>query len=136
MGCSMDQPNQLGGANQGSVINPPPLSMLYPLGTPIHHELDLNDIRKFLWKGGRSKEKKYHLVNWKMVRNPKDQGGLGIRDSTLMNVAMGENMSWRIISEKLEWWKKVLWKKNFKGSRLICVELPLKEVKGSTFKIF
>jgi hypothetical protein len=28
-----------------------------------------------------------------------------------MNATMGEKMSWRIIFEKLEWWKKVLWKK-------------------------
>jgi hypothetical protein len=38
----MAQPNQLGGVNQGGVIGPPPLSILFPLGTPIHNKLDFN----------------------------------------------------------------------------------------------
>jgi hypothetical protein len=37
-------------------------------------------IRSFLWKGGKSKHKKFHLVNWKQVTSAKNKGGLGIHE--------------------------------------------------------
>ena len=37
-----------------------------------------------------------------------------------------------MIIDKPTWWKKVLWKKKIIGARLRCVELSLKEVKGSS----
>jgi hypothetical protein len=40
-------------------------------------------------------------------------------------------MLWRLISKKQEWWKKVLWEKYFRGSRLRCVECLVKEIRGS-----
>jgi hypothetical protein len=48
-----------------------------------------------------------------------------------MNIAMGEKLVWRMITRKLEWWKKVLWKKYFKGSRMRCIDSPLESQKGS-----
>jgi hypothetical protein len=57
----------------------------------IMNQISMN-VWKFLWQGGRSNERKYHLINWKMVRNPKDKGGLGIKDPIMMNVAMGEKL--------------------------------------------
>ena len=32
--------------------------------------------------------KKYHLANWKVVCQPKDQGGLGVTDLHLKNVSL------------------------------------------------
>jgi hypothetical protein len=57
-------------------------------------------IRKFLWQGGKSNSKKFHLVNWDTVSTPKKSGGLGIRDPEVENIAMGANILWRIVSRK------------------------------------
>jgi hypothetical protein len=46
-------------------------AMLAPVG--IMNQINLN-IRKILWQGGKSNTKKYHLINWKTVRVPKDRG--------------------------------------------------------------
>jgi hypothetical protein len=46
-----------------------------------------------------------------------DIGGLGIRDPTAMNVAMGDKLLWRLIMSNLAWWKNILWKKSFKETR-------------------
>jgi len=62
-------------------------------------------IRKFLWEGGKTSRKHYHLVKWQVVREPKEFGGLGIRDPTLVNLALGANLLWRSITGKLTWWK-------------------------------
>jgi hypothetical protein len=56
---------------------------------------------------------------------------LGIRDPALLNLAMGE-MVWRLIIGKVDWWKKVFWKKYFIGSRRKrCIEGEINNQKGS-----
>jgi hypothetical protein len=47
------------------------------------------EIKKFLWKGWNSNHKRFHLVNWNIIWALKIRDGLGIIDTTLMNVAMG-----------------------------------------------
>jgi hypothetical protein len=37
---------------------------------------------------GKTNTKKFHLINWKMVRELKDKEGLGIKDPILLNLAM------------------------------------------------
>jgi hypothetical protein len=69
-------------------------------------------------------KKKYHLINWKMVKNPKDRGGLGIRDLAMMNVAMGVKLLWRMITGKPSWWKKVLWRKYFQRNKEKMLRTP------------
>jgi hypothetical protein len=39
------------------------------------------NIRNFLWEGGNTNTKKFHLVNWSTSCLPMDRGGLAIRDS-------------------------------------------------------
>jgi hypothetical protein len=39
---------------------------------------------KFLWQGGKTNSKRYHLVSWHIVRAPKEHGGLGIKDIGFM----------------------------------------------------
>jgi hypothetical protein len=41
------------------------------------------EIIKFLWEGRNSNHKRFHLVNWKIVRAPKAHGGLGVKDPVL-----------------------------------------------------
>jgi hypothetical protein len=61
-----------------------------------------------LWQGGKSNTGKFHLIIWKTVRAPKERGGLGIKDLTVMNFALGEKLLWRLISSTVDWWKKIL----------------------------
>jgi len=68
-----------------------------------------------------SNTKKYHLVNWKVVKIPKDRVGLGIRDPILMNISLGVKFLWRTITNSMEWWKRMLWKNYFIGARKRCI---------------
>ena len=85
------------------------------------------EIRKFLWKGGKSNgSKKFHLVNWDIVCSPKNCEGAGIRDPTLMNLTLRAKILWRIVSGEKAWWKEILGKRYMKGTRKICFdEFPL-----------
>jgi hypothetical protein len=74
-------------------------------------------IRKFLWQGGNSIGKKFHLVNWNIVSSPKKNGGLGIKYNEVTNIAMGAKLLWRIVSERKEWWKMTITKKHILGGR-------------------
>jgi hypothetical protein len=49
-------------------------------------------ICKFVWQGGKSNSKKFHLVNWDTISTPKKSGGLGIRDIEVENIAMGAKL--------------------------------------------
>ena len=42
---------------------------------------------RMLWQE-KTNVKKYHLANWKVVCQPKDQGGLGVIDLQLKNVSL------------------------------------------------
>ena len=56
----------------------------------------------FLWSGQQGK-KNYHLVNWKTVCLPKDQGGLGVLDLKIMNIALLAKWLWKLFNEKGLW---------------------------------
>jgi hypothetical protein len=62
---------------------------------------------RFFWEGKGTK-KKYHLVKWQDICQPKGQGGLGITDTKLMNIALMAKWIWRCFSgqnEDLLWLK-------------------------------
>jgi hypothetical protein len=88
-------------------------SLLAPIG--VKQQL-AQELRRFLWQGGKSNSKRFHLVNWSIVRVPKSHGGLGIKDHSLMNLAMGDKLLWRLISGKYDLWKKIIHKKIFRGT--------------------
>ena len=52
-------------------------------------EKTLKHLKSFLWRGGKGNQKKFHLVNWNVVRRSKKEGGLQIGDPHLSNLAMG-----------------------------------------------
>ena len=54
---------------------------------------------RFFWEGVGEKIK-YHWVNWPTVCQPKDQGGLGIINSRLLNIAVLTKWIWRMFTEE------------------------------------
>jgi hypothetical protein len=62
---------------------------------------------RFFWEGQGTK-KKYHLVKWQDICQPKGQGGLGVTDTKIMNIALMAKWIWRCFSgqdEDLLWLK-------------------------------
>jgi hypothetical protein len=44
--------------------------------------------RNFLWKGSDTNSKNLHIANWDMICWPKSEGGLGIINLEMMNIAL------------------------------------------------
>jgi hypothetical protein len=86
---------------------------------------------RFLWAGGKTNTKKFHLVNWKQVCQPYNKGRLTIKDPTIMNISMGEKLSWQLVTGNSDWWKKALVENYFQSPRLRCLEEPLLATPGS-----
>jgi hypothetical protein len=75
---------------------------LLPDGT--HAGFDKHRSR-FFWEGTREKRKQ-HWVNWQDVCQPKDQGGLGITNTRIMNIALLIKWIWRLFRDDPE---ETLW---------------------------
>eukprot|EP00253_Pinus_taeda_P004415 PITA_04415 len=56
-------------------------------------------LREFLWQGGKGNERRFHLVNWDVVKRTKEEGGLQIRDPHLVNLALGGKILWKLIHD-------------------------------------
>eukprot|EP00253_Pinus_taeda_P022123 PITA_22123 len=93
-------------------------------------------LRRFLWEGGKNNERSLHLVKWDTIKKPFMEGGLQIRGLAAQNLALGTKLLWDIVSGKLSWSKKVLWRKYFHGKRLRCLDQPPRSSKDSpVFKL-
>ncbi|CAN1816063.1 Putative ribonuclease H protein At1g65750 [Linum perenne] len=62
---------------------------------------------RFLWEGC-SEERRFHLVNWKMVKAAKVEGGLGVVDLKSMNSALLAKWAWRFGKERTAWWRQLI----------------------------
>ena len=60
-------------------------------------------------------QKKFNLIDWDSMCNPKQSGGAGVRYPQIMNLALGTNFLWRVISSENAWWKTTLQKKKIHG---------------------
>ncbi|XP_058722219.1 uncharacterized protein LOC131594138 [Vicia villosa] len=71
----------------------------------------LNEIRaiqsNFLWSGGDVR-KSIHWVCWDTVCKTKEEGGLGIKNVEIMNVALISKWKWRILNENDAVWSGIL----------------------------
>jgi hypothetical protein len=79
---------------------------LFMLADGTHAGFDKHRNR-FFWEGQGNK-RKYHLVAWKEICKPKDQGVLGVMNTKLMNQALMLKWIWRMFSgenENLLWLK-------------------------------
>ncbi|XP_058783955.1 uncharacterized protein LOC131658705 [Vicia villosa] len=71
----------------------------------------LNEItaiqRKFLWSGSDFK-RSINWVSWEIVCKPIDEGGLGVKNVEVLNVALLSKWKWRILTEENDVWKGIL----------------------------
>jgi hypothetical protein len=72
---------------------------LFPKG--VLHKLDYYRSR-FFWQGD-SEKKKYRLAKWSIVCSPKDQGGLGIHDLEVKNIALLGKWLFKLLIEEGTW---------------------------------
>jgi hypothetical protein len=85
----------------------------YWLQDGIHKKMDA--IRaNFLWQGAEGKFR-YHMAKWEMMSRPKDQGGVGIFNTRIMNDCLLVKWIWKILCEPDEFWFKVIKAKYLKG---------------------
>ncbi|PNX71762.1 cysteine-rich receptor-like protein kinase, partial [Trifolium pratense] len=63
--------------------------------------------RNFLWGGG-SDDKKLCWVKWDQICLPKEEGGLGIKNLELFNVALLSKWKWRFLTEGEAVWSELL----------------------------
>jgi len=56
---------------------------------------------------------------------------LDIKEPSLVNLALGAKIVWRLISGSNNWWKEVLHKKYFSINRLQCIDGNIENKKGS-----
>ena len=68
-----------------------------------------------IWQSEEDK-KKYHLVNWKTCCLPKQQGGLGITNIEMFNIALLAKWLWKL--ENDEGFGTRLLKKNMLGTNV------------------
>jgi mannosylglycoprotein endo-beta-mannosidase len=67
---------------------------LFLLADGTHAAMDRHRNR-FFWEG-QGTSKKFHMVNWRTICQPKSQGGLGVLNTKLMNIALIAKWIWRI----------------------------------------
>lgn len=63
--------------------------------------------RRFLWGGGLD-QRKIAWVNWKTICQPKDRGGLGVKDLRTFNAALLGKWRWDLFHKHEEPWAKLL----------------------------
>ena len=64
-------------------------------------------LRDFPWGGGNM-DKKPHLVKWSTVCANKRNGGLGVKDFSILNRALSCKWIWRFANEKNAPWRNVI----------------------------
>ncbi|CAA7018343.1 unnamed protein product [Microthlaspi erraticum] len=63
--------------------------------------------RSFVW-GSTADKRKQHLISWSRVCVPKEEGGLGIRNSLHMNTSLIAKVGWRLMNDEKSLWARVV----------------------------
>ncbi|CAL9019822.1 unnamed protein product, partial [Prunus brigantina] len=79
--------------------------------------------RNFLW-GSSDDASKAHLVKWDSVCKSKKKGGLGLKQTDLMNQSMLAKVGWRLLQHKESLWSNAITQKYLQGnaSNIFCNE--------------
>jgi hypothetical protein len=65
---------------------------------------NLSRVKKVLMAGRKFKLKEISpCKEISTIRAPKTHGGVGIKDPTLMNLAMGTKILWRLVTKRYDW---------------------------------
>ena len=75
---------------------------------------------RFYWQGDEQK-KKYRLAKWSILCQPKDQGGLGIHDLHIKNIALLSKWLFKLLTTEGTW-QQLLCNKYLGSKPLIQVE--------------
>lgn len=62
--------------------------------------------RKFLW-GGPKQQKKWAFCSWDSLTKPKEKGGLGQRDPSVLNQVLAAKLRWRWMQGGKDLWKEI-----------------------------
>lgn len=62
---------------------------------------------RFFWRGAHNKFK-YHMAKWETLCRPKDQGGLGVINTMIMNECLLVKWIWKISKGSNELWFRLL----------------------------
>ena len=62
--------------------------------------------RNFLW-GDTTEKRKIHLLNWRTISRPKEEGGLGIKNAKIRNKALLAKRTWDLYLGSTEIWANV-----------------------------
>lgn len=79
---------------------------LYLMPITVAKQID-RMLRQFFWSDSVGK-KKMHNVNWEGICCSKEAGGLGIKDTRLMNLALLHKWHWRFAIAKNDLWRNVI----------------------------
>jgi hypothetical protein len=74
---------------------PPHVMSIFKLPVGFHEDY-MKIIRNFWW-GEDEKMIRVHWAAWDILTSPKDLGGVGVRDTKLMNQALLARQCWRIV---------------------------------------
>ncbi|WCJ39636.1 RNA binding RNA-directed DNA polymerase [Euphorbia peplus] len=88
--------------------------------------------QNFLW-GSEPNARKIHLVNWNEVCKPKNEGGLGIRDTRTFNLAMLAKLSWKVLISNDSLWVRAL-RAKYGGDRVGLNLFRARNVQSSTWR--
>jgi hypothetical protein len=78
----------------------------YLLPKMVHESMD-SIWGKFFWQGAKE-EFKYHMIKLDTINRPKDQGGLGIINTHIMNECLLVKWIWKIVKASNKTWYKLL----------------------------
>lgn len=94
-----------------SVLSSIPIYSLSLFLLPKSVILDLIKVQQgYLW-GGNLENTKISWVSWDDICKPKKEGGLGIRDLGVFNIALVGKWIWRLLDEKNRLWAKIIYSK-------------------------
>lgn len=94
----------------GTLHNPDIFNVFFIL--PVSICKKINRIRKrFLWGCTEMGKEKLHLVQWGQICWPKEEGGLGVLDLRIFNMALTMKWWWNILANKEGTLQKLIAKK-------------------------
>ena len=100
-----------------SVLSSLPMYMMSFFALPKGVQKKLDYFRsRFYWQGDEQK-KKYRLAKWSILCQPKDQGGLGIHDLHIKNIALLSKWLFKLLTTEGTW--QQLLRNKYLGSKLL-----------------